>query len=69
MSVRCLGRATARHRLVEEQEPRVAGERHDDLELALRAVGQMAHLDLTPIQERRLLEQVVGLSVAPRGKR
>ena len=42
---------------------RVAGQPEHDLELALLAVRQVAHLGVAAIQERRLLEQLVGLVV------
>ena len=58
--LRHLGRLAGRQaggRFVEQQDFRIAGEPEHDLELALLAVRQVAHLDVLAVEEADILEQ------------
>ncbi len=58
-----LARRQAGGRFVEQQDFRIAGESEHDLELALLAMRQVAHLGVLAVEEARLLEQLMGLVV------
>ena len=70
-------RAHAGHRLVEQKQPRLRGERHGDLELAVLAVaepvdahgGARAEPDALERGLRRLAQAVVAPRVVPEAER
>ena len=56
-------RRQAGGRLVEQQDVRIAGKAEHDFELALLAVGEIAHFDILAVEEPHLLEQMISLVV------
>ena len=63
-----LGRRQAGGRLVEQDQPRRAGQRHADLQLALLAVRQVGDALVGDVGQARALEQVVGGRASTRGR-